>query len=526
MPDPAAPPATLHLELLLQMDEELRASLSGIIGMMELVLDTRLTVQQQGYLRLGRASADALLSAINNLLSAATIEAKLFELDPIPFSLRDSLGYSIGVLALRTQERNFKLVSNILEHVPDALIGDPVVLRQVIGNLIEHAARPPGGGIVMLRVEKEWDAAQTVQLEFSVSRHDPANTAPRSPEAAPTPLLTITTRLIEAMGGRLWVASGRGRDEVRCSLPFGVQSQPVVAPSPMDPSAVHDLPALVVDHQPMHRHLLEEMLSRWGMRPTAVENGPAALAALQRAAAARTPIPLVLLDAAMPEMDGFDLAARIRQEPAFAASRLVVLALAGRRGDAARCRQLGVAAYLTRPVSQADLFDAILTVLGMPPEAPAPFLVTRHSLRERARPLRVLVLDDQPRDHALLVRTLEEDGHTVLTAATPAEAVAVFEQQPINVVLVEEHWCGLEAERVVALAREPAHGEPPAVIAVARRWSVSAHRHAQRAGIQACLARPLRAASVRKAIEAVRTAPMLLHPVARNVKASSRRRRR
>jgi signal transduction histidine kinase len=180
----AVPDAPLNPQLLLEMDEGLRASLHGLIGMVELALDTRLTAQQQEYLQLGRASADALLSAINNLLSVAKIDAGVFDLDPIPFSLRDSLGYTIGALALRARERNLKLVSHILENVPDALVGDPVVLRQAMGNLIEDAARRPGGGVVIVRVEKAWDTAQAVQLECSVTRHDTGPSPSRGPPCA------------------------------------------------------------------------------------------------------------------------------------------------------------------------------------------------------------------------------------------------------------------------------------------------------------------------------------------------------
>ena len=164
---------------------------------------------------------------------------------------------------------------------------------------------------------------------------------------------------------------------------------------------------------------------------------------------------------------------------------------------------------MTRPVKQADLFDAILTVLGMPPDAQAPFLVTRHSLRESARPFRILVLDDRSRGHTRLVRVLEEDGHTVLMARTQAEARTVFAQQPIDVVFAESRWTGLDPGRVITLARSHTHGEPPAVIAIALRWSAAARRRAQQAGIHACLARPLRASSVRRMVQAVRASAEL-----------------
>jgi CheY-like chemotaxis protein len=308
------------------------------------------------------------------------------------------------------------------------------------------------------------------------------------------------------MGGRLWVKAGRERESVLFSVAFGLQRHPAPSPTPADAAAMRGLPVLVVDDQPVHRHMLEETLARWGMRSVAVESSAAALTALERAAQARTPFKLVLLDATMPEMDGFELAARIRRAPACPAAPLMILALAGRRGDAARCRALGVAAYLTRPVTRADLFDAILTVLGMPADRPTPFLVTRHSLRESARPLRILLLDASPRDQALMVRVLEEEGHTVLIARTREEALAVFEQQPIDVLCAEPRWSGLGLERLMALARDRTHGEPPACIAIAPRWSPGARRRAQQAGVQACLGRPLRAAPLRRVIQAVRTA--------------------
>ena len=522
MAEPPVPAANgLSLQLLLEMDAGIRASLNGIIGMMELLLDTPLVPQQQEYLTLGQASADALLSAVNNLVTAAKIEAEQLEPDAIPFSLRDSLGYTAGGLAVRIGNRRLQLVVHVLENVPDALVGDPGILRRIVENLVEHAARRAAGGVLLLKVEQAWDTADTIQLDFSLTRRDTGARSERGAAAAPpgappdaaSPLLTITGRLVQALGGELSIGPRQGQDaRVLFTIAYGRQRGPLDLPRPASCAALRRLPVLVADDEPLHRHVLEQTLLQWGMRPSAAESGAEALRLLERSAAGGAAFPLVLLSGSMPGLDGLEVAAQIRQRPALSGVRVVVLALSGRRGDAARCRELGVTAYLTRPVKRADLYDALLTVLGMPTGVPTPFLVTRHSLREGARSMRVLVLDGRAEDRKRLAESLEVDGETVLAARSPEEAREAFEQQPIGVVFVERGWRGLSMPRVIALARKRAQGEVPIFVAVAGRWPAAARRQARQAGVHSCLARPLQRAKLRGVIAAVRAARQPLTP--------------
>jgi CheY-like chemotaxis protein len=212
----------------------------------------------------------------------------------------------------------------------------------------------------------------------------------------------------------------------------------------------------------------------------------------------------MLLDSTLPELDGFRLVEQIRKQPAASSTRIMLLVRAGRRGDAALCRRLGIAAYLTRPLKSADLFDAILTVLGMSPGQEPLFLITRHSLRESARPLRVLVLTTRVHDRAKLAEVLEEDGHTVLSAGNSAQAASTLRQQPVDLVFAALRWSGLGAEGVITLLEAAQGAERPACVAIAPHWTGPAKRRAISAGMQACLTRPLRPAQLRRVVEQIR----------------------
>jgi CheY-like chemotaxis protein len=504
MSDPARsqePALTPHL--LLDMDGELRTLLDRVIGMVELVLDARLTAQQRQDLKRAQASADELLSAVNNLVSVARIDAGAFDIDPIPFSLRDSLGYTLGALALRVRDRNIKVVSHILSQVPDELVGDPVVLRQILGSIIEHLGRRPGSGVIILRVEQAWRTGETVELEFSVTRHDTGRAA--APARGPSPLLAIATRLIDAAGGRIDPArGGASHDAVQFSLGFRLQTEPAASPVPAGGAAMRNLSVLLAGAEPTHRYLLHAMVAGWGMRAVVVDEAPQALAALERAARAGKPFQLMLVDSGVPGMDGLQLAAEMRTRPALSATRIMLLVRAGRRGDAALCRRLGIAAYLTRPLKRADMFDAILTVLGMPPGQDPLFLITRHSLRESARPLRVLLLSVRPGERARLTKVLEEDGHTVLSARTRPDAAAALRHQPIDIVFAEARWSGLDPEGLVKLLEPGEDADRPVCVAMASSWTAAGRRRALAAGLRACLTRPIRPAQLRRIIDEFR----------------------
>ncbi len=215
------------------------------------------------------------------------------------------------------------------------------------------------------------------------------------------------------------------------------------------------MPVLVVDDNATNRRILEGTLFRWGMKPAVVGSGEAALAALHRARDSGHPFPLVLTDAHMPEMDGFALAQRIKGNPQLVGAIIMVLASGGQRGDAARCRELGVAAYLTKPIRQSELQEAILSVLGRRSRETVPSgLVTCHLLREGQRVLRVLLAEDNAVDQQLASPLLEKRGHKVVVAGNGREALAALEKQPFDLVLMDVQMPEMDGFEATAAIRE------------------------------------------------------------------------
>jgi CheY-like chemotaxis protein len=231
------------------------------------------------------------------------------------------------------------------------------------------------------------------------------------------------------MGGRIWVESEAGKGSmfhftVSFALVKGLDPATVV-PDEVD---LQDLPVLVVDDNATNRRLLEEMLLTWRMVPTLTSNVPDALAALRAAQEAGTPFRLVLSDVQMPEADGFALVQAIKQDPAIAGVTVVMLTSGGRSGDAARCRELGIAAYLHKPIKRSELRGAVLLALsGRSAERDRPAMVTRHSLREARKRARILLVEDSPVSQMATTRLLENRGHTVVVANNGKEALVILD---------------------------------------------------------------------------------------------------
>jgi len=255
------------------------------------------------------------------------------------------------------------------------------------------------------------------------------------------------------MGGSIWVESEVGKGSTfhftaRLGLQTGAAHKPAI-----EPVDVKSLPVLVVDDNATNQRILEEMLTNWGMKPTVVDGGRAALVEMKRAAVSGEPFPLALLDAMMPEMDGFDLAEQIKQHPELAGATIMMLSSAGQRGDAARCRELGIAAYLTKPIKQSDLLDAILTVLHTSSaETREPSLRPQYALPESRRRLHILLAEDNAVNQRLAVRILEKRGHTVVVAGNGKEALAALEREAFDLILMDvqmPEMDGFEATKAI-----------------------------------------------------------------------------
>jgi PAS domain S-box-containing protein len=513
-------------EFLANVSHEIRTPMNAILGMTELALDSAPSDYQRQLLSTVRSSAKNLLGIINDLLDFSKIAAGRLTLDRADFSLRAATGDTLRALAVRAHRKGLELLCRVRPDVPDALYGDAGRLRQVLLNLVGNAIKFTPRGEV--EVEVATDAApneRTVALVFTV--RDTGIGIAREKQAAifrafeqgdssttrkygGTGLgLTISAQLAALMDGAITVHSEPGRGSTfRFSARFARSSLPEVATA--SPERLAGLRVLVVDDNEANRHILEEWLTDWRMRPTAVGDASSVLAALAHADEVGEPFSLVILDGRMPDGDGITLAAQIRRRYGTSAPRQILLSSDDTAALPARSRENGILAYLLKPVQQSELLEAIWAAMSLDVTAPSALAKTGPQPQALAS-LRVLVAEDNELNIGLLRELLRKRGHEPRFARDGRAALELALQGTSDLLLLDLHMPEMDGFDVVHAIRERERetGQHLPIIALTARSSARDRERCLAAGMDEFMSKPIEAAELWSAIDrlAARVAP-------------------